>query len=102
MQTSRVWESVLTSGSTTGDFYNRSFSSGRVALSVPSPFFESVAQRAIVEASTMDQLCSELSKIEEYYVYQLREGKHPTDISEKVRTAMVHKIQELKTASSFK
>jgi hypothetical protein len=102
MQTSRLWESVFTSGPTTGDIYNRSFSSGRVALTVPSPFFENLAQRALIGTSTIDLLCSEFAKIEEYYAHQLKEGKRPVDIDEKVRAAMIHKIQELKTASSLK
>ena len=101
MQTSRLWESVIHSSQTGGDIYNRSFSSGRVAFSVPSNYFDALAERAIIESATMEQLCAELAKIEEYYIYQLKEGAKPSQISDKVRAAMVQKIQELKMSNSF-
>jgi 16S rRNA G527 N7-methylase RsmG len=72
-----------------------------VAFSVPSNYFDSLAERAIIESNTIEQLCVELAKIEEYYIYQLKEGVKPAQISDKVRAAMVQKIQELKMSSSF-
>ena len=101
MRTSRLWESVFTTGPGTGEYYNRSFSSGRVAFSVPSQYFESIADRALVDSTTMEQLCTELSKIEDYYLYQIKEGKRPGEIDEKVRAAMIQKINELKMSNAF-
>ena len=98
MQTSRLWESVYNSQSSGGtdQYYNRSFSSGRVVFSVPSDYFESLSQRAMVETSTMDSVVSELLKIEEFYTHLLKEGRRPAEINEKVRQAMLQKISELK------
>ena len=100
MQTSRMWESGFTAGPMTTDYHGRSFSSGRVAFSVPSTYFDRVAERAAMESLTLDQLCAELSKIEEYYKLQLNEGRRPSEINEKVRAAMVQKIEELKHSRS--
>ena len=106
MQTSRMWEAVVASAaqqsSTSGmdPYFNRSFSSGRVAFSVPSNYFDSLANRSVVESATIDSLTDELLKIEEYYMHQLREGRRPAEIDEKVRTALVHKISELRTSSA--
>jgi hypothetical protein len=101
MQTSRLWESGFSSAPQSMEYHGRSFSSGRVAFTVPSPYFDRVAQRSLVESATMDQLCSELSKIEEYYMYQIKEGRKMSEINEKVRGAMTQKINELKTSSSL-
>ena len=100
MQTSRLWESGFTSAPQSMDYHGRSFSSGRVAFTVPSTFFDRVADRSLVESATLDQLCSELAKIEEYYIYQIKEGRRPMEINEKVRSALIQKINELKTSSS--
>jgi hypothetical protein len=48
----------------------------------------------------MDQLTSELAKIEEFYMLQLKEGRKPAEIDEKVRQALVQKVNELKNAQS--
>ncbi len=101
MQTSRLWESGFTTAPLSTDYHGRSFSSGRVAFSVPSPYFDRVADRAIIESLAFDQLCVELAKIEEYYKLQLKEGRRPSEINEKVRAAMVQKINELKSSNSF-
>ena len=102
MQTSRLWESGFTAAPVSTDYYGRSFSSGRVAFSVPSPYFDHLAERSEIEALTMEQLCSEIEKIEEYYLRQLKEGKRGADINEKVRAAMVQKIAELKSSNSMR
>jgi len=101
MQASRMWEALVTASSQTSDpYYNRSFSSGRVAFSVPSPYFDALASRSLTESTTIDSLAEELSKIEDYFVSQFKEGRRPTEIDEKVRAALVHKIHELKSASN--
>ena len=105
MQASRLWEAVVTSsapGQGGDQYFNRSFSSGRVAFSVPSNYFDSLANRALVESRTMESLTGELLKIEEYYAQQLKDGKRGSEINERVRAAMVQKINELKTTNSFK
>ena len=102
MQTSRLWESGFTAAPSSTDYYGRSFSSGRVAFSVPSPYFDRLADKSAIESTTMEQLCGEVAKIEEYYLQQLKEGKRTSDINEKVRAAMVQKIAELKTTNSFR
>ncbi len=100
MQASRMWEAAVASSAQTADpYYNRSFSSGRVAFSVPSPYFDSLASRSLTESATMDSVVEELAKIEEYYINQLKEGQRPADIDEKVRAALVHKTHELKSSS---
>jgi hypothetical protein len=101
MQASRMWEGVVASSTQTSDpYYNRSFSSGRVAFSVPSPYFDSLAGRSLTESTTVDTVVTELAKIEEYIVAQLKDGQRPSDIDEKIRSALVHKINELKSVSA--
>ncbi len=101
MQSSRMWEALVTASSQTADpYYNRSFSSGRVAFSVPSTYFDSLASRSLTESATVDTVVEELAKIEEFFVNQLKEGQRPSDIDEKVRAALVHKIHELKSTSN--
>ena len=103
MQASRLWESGCAAVQpTASEYYSRSFSSGRVAFNVPSIFFDQVADRAMLEASTLEHLFAELAKIEEYYLNQLKEGRRPSEINEKVRAALVQKINELKMSNSFK
>ena len=102
MQASRLWEAGFSAQPSGSEYYSRSFSSGRVAFTVPSIFFDHVADRARVEASTLEHVFAELGKIEEYYLYQMKEGRRPAEISEKVRAAMVQKINELKMSKSFK
>jgi hypothetical protein len=100
METSRLWESGFSSAPASLDYHGRSFATGRVAFTVPSPFFERVAERSLVTSGTMDQLTSELAKIEEFYMLQLKEGRKPAEIDEKVRQALVQKVNELKNAQS--
>lgn len=103
MQASRLWESGCAAVQPTApEYFSRSFSSGRVAFNVPSIFFDHVADRAMLEASTLEHLFAELGKIEDYYLNQLKEGRRPSEINEKVRAAMVQKINELKMSTSFK
>jgi hypothetical protein len=100
MQASRLWEAAVASSAQTVDpYYNRSFSSGRVAFSVPSAYFDSLASRSLTKSATMDSVVEELAKIEEYYLTQLKEGQRPSDINDKVRAALVHKTHELKSSS---
>jgi hypothetical protein len=101
MQTSRLWESGFSTAPAALDYHGRSFASGRVAFTVPSPYFDRVADRSIIQSMTIDQLCSELAKIEEYYIFQVREGRQPAEVNEKVRAALIQKISELKTSRSL-
>ena len=92
-----MWEALMTASSQTMDpYYNRSFSSGRVAFSVPSSYFDSLASRSLTESATVDSVVEELAKIQEFLITQFKEGQRPSDIDEKVRAALVHKIHELR------
>jgi len=101
MQTSRMWEAssapcLMASGM--DQYFNRSFSSGRMAFSIPSNYFDNLANRAITESATIDALTDEFMKIEQYYIQQLKEGKTSREIDEKVRAALNQKVLELKTS----
>lgn len=101
MSTARLWEAAVSSSTTSQDtFFNRSFSSGRVAFTVPSNFFESIANKSAINGATLETLSAELKRIEDFYQQQLKEGRGPSDISTKVRSAMVYKLHELKPAAS--
>ncbi len=103
MLTARLWEAAVSSSTNSQDaFFNRAFSSGRVAFTVPSNFFESLATKSIVNGTSLENLAVELKRIEEYYQQQLKEGRGPADISNKVRSAMVYKLHELKPTISTK
>lgn len=97
MQISRLWETLYAQSSGSSDQYGgRTFSSGRVAFSVPSSYFDSLSNRAVVEAGVLDALLSEFLKIEEFYAHMLKEGRRPSEIEEKVRQAMLQQIAQLK------
>ena len=100
MDTSRLWESSFSTAPVSLEYHGRSFATGRVAFTVPSPFFDRVAQRSLIESGTLDQLASELAKIEDFYMLQLKEGRKPSEIDEKVRQALVQKVTELKSSQS--
>ena len=103
MQTSRLWEAAYSQPSTGSDQYaNRAFSSGRVAFAVPSNYFDSLSRRALIETGTMESVYSELLKIEEFYQHELKEGRRPSEVNEKIRLALVQKIAELKATGSLK
>jgi hypothetical protein len=102
MQGSRLWETSFAAQPAVADYYSRSFSSGRVAFNVPSVFFDRVADRAMLEAATLEHLFAELAKIEGFYLEQLKEGRRPSELNEKVRAAMVQKLSELKISNAFK
>jgi hypothetical protein len=99
MQTSRMWESLCHKQQTSDHFFNRAYSSGRVAFSIPSNYFQNLANRSIIESATIDSLTEEFGLIEQYYIQQLKEGKAGSEIDEKVRAALVQKVAELKTTT---
>ena len=50
----------------------------------------------------MESVYSELLKIEEFYQHELKEGRRPSEVNEKIRLALVQKIAELKATGSLK
>lgn len=98
MQTSRLWETVYSQASSgTAQYGGNAVSSGRVVFTVPSPYFESLSNRALVEATTLDSILSELVKIEEFYAQSFKDAQRSSDIDEKVRQAMLQQILLLKS-----
>lgn len=103
MLTARLWESAVSSTVGSHDaYYNRSFSSGRVAFTVPSNYFESITNRSVASSVALENVGAEVGKIEDYIRQQLKDGRSTTELNEKVRAAVVHKIHELKTSNPTK